>query len=101
MYNFQLYGYQLIRNEDEAIYVAKTKADVYAYNVEHYGEQEKSEAQFIEDLEILDLNSDEVHKVRSLHDDQTGEDDLSSYYSYYQEVALNDQGCTPIIYLTV
>jgi hypothetical protein len=25
MYNFQLYGYQLIRNEDEAIYVAKQK----------------------------------------------------------------------------
>jgi hypothetical protein len=51
-------------------------------------------------LEILDLNSDEVHKVRSFHNDQTGEDDLSSYYSYYQEIALKDQGCTPIIDLS-
>lgn len=71
----------------------------YVYDFANAIEQ-AAKAQFIEDLEILDLNSNEVHKVRSFHNDQTGEDDLSSYYSYYQEIALKDQGCTPIIDLS-
>lgn len=52
-------GYRIFENCDDAIYVAKSKEDVYSYFVENYGSTEdcqcKTKDEFIENLREIEI----------------------------------------------
>lgn len=99
--DFQINGYQLIENCDEAIYAAKTKEDVYQYYIENYGDTETSKEQFLNGLFVYDLSSEDVHKIRDFINDDTGEDYISSYYQQYKDAAIKDTGCQPVLFMNI
>lgn len=100
----EINGYQIFENQDEAVYLAKSKEDVYNYFVENYGStedcQNETKEQFIKNLIEIELDSDFTKRDRDWLNDDTGEITRGSYLDAYRESALKDNGTDVIAYLT-
>jgi hypothetical protein len=96
-------GFCIFVNEDEAIYVAKSREDIYEYFVEMYGStedcQNETKEEFIENLTEIDLSSDYCKKVRTWISDDDGSEWESSYYDEYAKSANKNDGVDVIAYL--
>ncbi|MCW3176256.1 hypothetical protein RMB13_07245 [Acinetobacter sp. V102_4] len=103
MNDLEINGYKIFENHDEAVYVAKSKEDVYDYFVENYGSteecQDETKEQFIENLIEIELDSKCTQHKREWISDDTGERSESSYYDEYKKVASKDEGTEVIAYL--
>lgn len=105
--NKEINEYKLIDCDDDAIYIAKSKQDVLDYWYENYGslleERDLSDEEFLEDLVVMDLNSDRVTIARNfLMDEDTGEEKESSYWDIYKEAAEECRmQCEPILWYYV
>lgn len=103
MNKLEINGYKLFENTDEAVYIAKSKEDVYSYFVKNYGSTEDCQSQpkdqFIESLVEIELDSDCAKRHRTWHNDDTGEITQGSYLDAYKESALKDSGTDVIAYL--
>ncbi|MCH7390279.1 hypothetical protein [Acinetobacter dispersus] len=99
----EINGYKIFENDDEAVYAAKSKEDVYNFFVENYGPteecQDQTKEQFIEQLIEIEIDSDSAQRLRTWHNDDTGEITESSYYQEYKNAAVKDQGTDVIAYL--
>ncbi|MEG2271522.1 MAG: hypothetical protein RSC05_04555 [Acinetobacter sp.] len=99
----EINGYKIFENEDDAVYTAKSKEDVYSYFVENYGStedcQNQTKEQFIEQLIEIGVDSKLAQCSRTWHNDDTGEIIESSYYDEYKKVASKNQGTKVIAYL--
>lgn len=99
----EINGYKIFENSDEAVYVAKSKEDVYNYFVKMYGStedcQDETKEQFIDGLIEVELDSESAKKVRMWHSDDTGELTASRYLDEYKKVAIKDVGADVIAYL--
>lgn len=93
-------GYRLFENTDEAVYMAKSKEDVYDYFVENYGSTEdcqgQTKEQFINELIEISLDSDSANRVRSWISDDTEEVYQTSYYDEYKSAATKNNGVSVI-----
>ncbi|MCK0925095.1 hypothetical protein BFR80_013515 [Acinetobacter pittii] len=98
----EINGYKIFENYDEAVYVAKSKEDVYDYFVDNYGPteecQNETKEQFIENLIEIDVASEFAQCIRTYISDDTGEVSESSHYEQYKEVASKDEGTEVIAY---
>ena len=96
-------GCKIFENPDEAVYVAKSKEDVYDYFVNTYGSteecQDDTEEQFIDGLIEIELSCDYAQRERTWVSDDTGEKSISSYYEEYKKSAQKDVGVDVIAYL--
>ena len=98
-------GYQIFKNEDDAVYIAKSKEDVYEYFVENYGSTEDCQNQtkdkFINELIDIELDSKPCQIFQDWYNDETGETTYggSSYYDEYKKYAELDKGTNVIAYL--
>lgn len=97
-------GYSMFMNEDEAIYCAKSKEDVYNYFVDNYGSteelQEHTKDEFINALTEIDLNSDYAQKVSTWYDEGNDKEYQSSYYEEYKAIAKRNIGTYVVCFLT-
>ena len=93
-------GYRLFENTDEAVYIAKSKEDVYDYFVKNYGSTEdcqgQNKEQFIDELIEINLDSDSANRTRTWVNDDTGENYKTSYYEEYRKAALKND-CVSVI----
>ena len=100
----EINGYKIFENCDEAVYVAKSKEDVYNYFVATYGPtedcQSKTKEQFIDGLVEIELDSGCAKRERTWLNDDTGEVSKSSYLDEYNNVASINDGVDVIDYLT-
>lgn len=100
----EINDYKIFENEDEAVYVAKSKEDVYDYFVDHYGStewcQNQSKDEFINGLTEIDIDSAPSKKIRTFISDDDGSECKSSYYEEYKKAALNNHGVSVIAFLT-
>ena len=100
----EINGFKIFENTDEAVYAAKSKEDVYDYFVEMYGStedcQSQTKEQFIDELIEIELSSDSANRIRTWHNDDTGEITESTYYDEYKKVAEKNDGVDVIAYLT-
>ena len=89
-------GYSIFENYDEAVYVAKSKKDVYNYFVGNYGSteecQDQTKDEFIDSLIEIELDSECAQRQRTWHSDDTGDITESSYYDEYKKSAEKDNG---------
>lgn len=96
-------GYGIFENYDDAIYVAKSKEDVYNYFVENYGSTEDCQYQtkheFIENLREIEVNSAECQATRKWFNDANGTESESSYYDEYKESVEKGVNVDVIAYL--
>lgn len=103
MNDLEINGYKIFENNDEAVYAAKSKEDVYDFFVENYGPTEECQGetkeQFIENLIEIDVCSEFAQRMRTYVSDDTGEVSESSHYEQYKEVASKDEGTEVIAYL--
>lgn len=99
----QINDYKIFENEDDAVYAAKSKEDVYSYFVENYGSTEdcqgQTKEQFIEQLIEIELESNCAQRTREWMNDNNGEIFETSYYQEYKKAAEKDQGTEVIAYL--
>ena len=100
----EINGFKIFENADEAVYAAKSKEDVYDYFVKMYGStedcQSKTKEQFIDELIEIELSSDSANRIRTWHNDDTGEITESTYYDEYKKVAEKNDGVDVVDYLT-
>ena len=100
----EINGFKIFENIDEAVYAAKSKEDVYDYFVEMYGStedcQNQTKEQFIDELIEIEMSSDSANRIRTWHNDDTGEITESTYYDEYKKVAEKNSGVDVIAYLT-
>lgn len=105
--NKEINEYKLIDCDDDAIYIAKSKQDVLYYWYQNYGSPldliHVSDEEFLEDLVVMDLNSERVNIVRDfLMDEDTSETKKSSYWEFYKETAEECKvQCEPILWYNV
>ena len=101
--DLEINGYKLFENCDEAVYVAKSKDDVYNYFIKNYGStegcQSQTKEQFINDLIEIDLSSDYAKEIKTWHNDDTGDITKISYYDEYKNVASGNGDVEVIAYL--
>ncbi|MBF7691573.1 hypothetical protein [Acinetobacter pollinis] len=100
--NIEINGYKLFLNNDDAIYVAKSKDDVLEYYKELVGDDlggdfESDEA-FKDQLIILQVDSDYVAKLTKIHDDENGCTVETTIYDLYKEQAELNVKCEPIVW---
>ncbi|MBM0876365.1 hypothetical protein [Acinetobacter pittii] len=99
----EINGYKIFENYDEAVYVAKSKEDVYDYFVDNYGPteecQNETKEQFIENLIEIDVASEFAQRNREWINEDTGMISTSSYYQEYKHVASKDEGTEVIAFL--
>ena len=100
----EINGFKIFENTDEAVYAAKSKEDVYDYFVEMYesteDRQSKTKEQFIDELIEIELSSDSANRIRTWHNDDTGEITENTYYDEYKKVAEKNNGVDVVAYLT-
>ena len=100
----EINGFKIFENTDEAVYEAKSKEDVYDYFVEMYGStedcQSQTKEQFIDELVEIEADSDSAQRIRTWHNDDTGEITESTYYDEYKKVAEKNDGVDVVAYLT-
>lgn len=105
--NKEINGYKLIDCDDDAIYVAKSKQDVLNYWIENYGTPLDliglSDEEFLEDLVVMELNSERVTLEREfLMDEDTGDKKKSTYWDFYKEAAEGcGVECEPILWYNI
>lgn len=101
--NLEINSYKIFENEDDAVYVAQSKEDVYNYFVENYGSteecQNQTKDQFIDQLIEIELDGNCAQRKRDWIDDDSGVISESTYYDEYKKVAEKDQGTEVIAYL--
>lgn len=101
--SLEINGYKIFVNEDEAIYAAKSKEDVYNYFVENYGStedcQRQTKEQFIDQLVEIEVDSECAQCIRTRLNDDNGEITESSYYAEYKAAAAKNEGTEVIAYL--
>jgi len=100
----EINGFKIFENTDEAVYTARSKEDVYDYFVKMYGStedcQSQTKEQFIDELIEIELSSDSANRIRTWHNDDTGEITESTYYDEYKKVAEKNDGVDVVAYLT-
>lgn len=97
-------GYSIFMNDDEAIYCAKSKEDVYDYFVENYGSTEECQNQtkeeFINELIEINPSSECAQKKSTWYNEDEGFEYESSYFKEYEFYANKDSGTYVICFLT-
>lgn len=106
--NLTINDYLLIDCDDDAIYLAKSKQDVLNYWKEHYGTPMElvgeTDEEFLEDLRVLDLDSEEVNKIRTSIVEEVTDytEGIRSYFDVYAyEAQFSDILCKPILWYDV
>lgn len=99
----EINGYKIFENCDDAIYVAKSKEDVYKYFVENYGSTEdcqgETKDEFVGNLREIELNSKECQCTRLWTSDDDGSESESSYYDEYKKSVKKGVNVDVIAYL--
>ena len=101
--NFMVNNFLLINVDDDAIYIAKSKEDVLDYWKKYYGTPMEivgeTDEEFLDALEVMDLTSDEVHKIREWwYLDYVDEQPKSYYDVYLQHAEISGVKCEPILW---
>lgn len=97
-------GYKLFENPDEAIYVAKSKEAVLKYHKDTYGTPQDicnmTDAEFLESLDELAMNSDQVKKQFVLNEEgNKGNSKVkTTIYQQYLNAVAKKQDCMPIFW---
>ena len=100
--------YLLIDCDDDAIYLAKSKQDVLNYWKENYGTPMElvgeTDEEFLEGLRVLDLDSEEVNKIRTSIVEEVTEytEGIRSYFDVYAyEAKFSEVLCKPVLWYDV
>lgn len=95
-------NYALFKNDDDAIYVAKSKDDVLEYYKSLFGDDLgggfESDEDFKNQLIELDINSDYVMNKIKIHDDEKRRTIETTIYDLYKEEAKKAVKCEPIVW---
>ena len=107
MENLEINGYKLFDNEDDAVYVAKSKEDVLKFYEDTYGTTQENcdmtHEEFLDAVTELSLSSESIQKeITVAEETDTGTKTTNvSVYSLYVEEAQKDQGCSPVLWFNL
>lgn len=98
----EINGYKVFKNDDDALYVAKSTDDVLEYYKglvgDDLGGNFDSDDQFKDQLILLELNNGYVTKLTKIHDDENGCTVETTIYDLYRKQAELNVKCEPIVW---